>query len=59
VPAIAVLVGQANWWPSRLPTHTPPPQAGSNGAVHHPPTSHNGKQTKIAGATSTAITLRS
>jgi putative drug exporter of the RND superfamily len=60
VPAIAVLVGQANWWPSRLPTHTPPPPAGSNGAGHHVPTSTNGKHAANgAGVPGTAITIRS
>jgi len=60
VPAIAVLVGQANWWPSRLPMHSPPPPPGSNGVAHHVPTSHNGRQAKIADATGThPITIRS
>jgi RND superfamily putative drug exporter len=72
VPAMAVLVGNANWWPSR-PPHAPPgqtqpvptPGSGStseapDGAVDHPGTSRNGTQTDVVdGTDSDVVALRS
>jgi putative drug exporter of the RND superfamily len=73
VPAIAVLVGQANWWPSRLPPESlqrrrgrlPTPDSGStseasDGTVHYPGASRNGMQTDVADHTdSDIVALRS
>jgi RND superfamily putative drug exporter len=71
VPAMAVLVGNANWWPSRAP-HAPPgqtqsvptPGSGStseapDGAVDHGGTSRNGTQTDVVdGTDSDVVALR-
>jgi RND superfamily putative drug exporter len=43
VPAIAVLVGRANWWPSRWSPHpTPPPPPSPASAPVEQPTASNG-----------------
>jgi RND superfamily putative drug exporter len=74
VPAIAVLVGQANWWPSRLPPPSPhgrtgqlaklpEPESGStSGApdVHYPGASRHAMQTDVVdGTDSDIVALRS
>ena len=73
VPAIAVLVGQANWWPSRLPPRsmhrptepTPAPESRSTseapeGDEHEPAAARNGRQTDVAeGTDSGNVALRS
>jgi RND superfamily putative drug exporter len=64
VPAMAVLVGNANWWPSR-PPQVPTPGSGStseapDGAVDHPGTSRNETQTDVVdGTDSDVVALRS
>lgn len=71
VPAIAVLVGQANWWPSRLPPHSPhgrterlakspEPESGStSGApddtVHYPGAGRHAMQTDVVDGTDSDI----
>ena len=71
VPAIAVLVGQANWWPSRLPPHSPhrrterlakspEPESGSTSeapddTVHYPGASRHAMQTDVVDGTDSDI----
>jgi putative drug exporter of the RND superfamily len=71
VPAIAALVGQANWWPSRLPPRSlhrrtgrlaklPEPASGSTSeapddTVQPPGASRNGMHTDIADGTDSDI----
>jgi RND superfamily putative drug exporter len=73
VPAMAVLVGQANWWPSRLPPPSPhgptgplpapvsgSTSAGADGTVDHAGASRHAKQTDVADDTDTdVVALRS
>jgi RND superfamily putative drug exporter len=71
VPAIAVLVGQANWWPSRLryERHSPHPRTGRLPTPVSGPTSEahddnvhylgsvgrHHKRTDVAGGTDSAV----
>jgi putative drug exporter of the RND superfamily len=52
VPAVAALVGRANWWPSqfRPQAHEPvhPVEPVERGSAPHRLTSHHGRQTRIA-----------
>ena len=68
VPAIAVLIGKANWWPSRPPPHSPHgrterlprPVSGSASEVSDGPTDHlgasrNEMQTDVADGTDSDV----
>jgi RND superfamily putative drug exporter len=73
VPAIAVLVGKANWWPSRLPPpaprgraeRLPASESGStseapNGAVDDPGATRNGMPAEVVNGTDPdTVALRS
>jgi RND superfamily putative drug exporter len=71
VPAIAVLIGKANWWPSRPPPHSPHgrterlprPVSGSASEVSDGPTDHlrasrNEMQTDVADGTDSDVVAR-
>jgi putative drug exporter of the RND superfamily len=73
VPAIAVLVGKANWWPSRLPPPEPrrrgvrapvpdseSPSEAPNGTVDEPGASHDELPAEVSPSTDpAAVALRS